>query len=593
MNCKYLPLLFAGAVSIWVAGCLQPDPIDQNLVNRYQEAMVQHGPLQRGSEGLQVLKPVAGSTGPALRVHTITDANGKTIGKRVPLTLEEAIMRVAANNPAIRTVSYDPAMSREQMMEAAAYFDIVAFGGIDYNKSDKAQSNTTNSTVTKTNTYEGGVKQHTTTGADWQVAWMMTRNADGPTTSNTPNPRFENTLVFTGTQPLLRNGWDYNLAKMEVAGLTNKTDQSKFRQAVEEIITNTVTLYWQLWQSTRDVEIAERYLKEAQDILDVVRQQRERGTASDLQVEQVESSVRTREATVVQAKSVVLDVRDRLARLLADADLNILNDLDIEPTSVPVTDPIKIDPADQMLTALKHNPQLEQARIAILMADVDIRVADNQALPKLDLTATTGLQGMDATSKLANNMMWDSRYVSYGMGLQYEQPIGNRSAEAEKRRTRLARMKTIAQMQDASDQVGQAIREGVRQLATQYELLQVQREAARVARAYTERWKVRISREVGESMKPERLSIVLQAQEADAQAERAVLTATVTYNTAMANLAKVTGTIMELYRVRIAQVSNDAYWNSPKTDAGVAPAMPAGMMSAPASGPVGTTGIRQ
>ena len=146
---------------------------------------------------------------------------------------------------------------------------------------------------------------------------------------------------------------------------------------------------------------------------------------------------------------------------------------------------------------------------------------------------------------------------------------------------------------DASDQVGQAIREGVRQLATQYELLQVQREAARVARAYTERWKVRISREVGESMKPERLSIVLQAQEADAQAERAVLTATVTYNTAMANLAKVTGTIMELYRVRIAQVSNDAYWNSPKTDAGVAPAMPAGMRSAPASGPVGTTGIRQ
>lgn len=564
---KYLPMLLVATTCVWVTGCLVPDPIDQNLVNRYQEAMVKHGPLQRGSEGVQIIKPVPGTTGPAMKVQTVTDANGRVVAKRIPLTLEDAVMRVAANNPGIRAVSYDPAMSREAMMEAAAYFDIVAFGGINYNKSDKAQSNSVTSTETRTSLYEAGLKQQTITGAQWQLAWMMTRNNDGPTTINTPNPRYENTLVFTGTQPLLRNGWDYNLAKLEVAALTNKNDEAAFRQAVEEIISNTVQAYWQLWQSTRDVEIAERYLKEAQDILDVVRQQRERGTASDLQVEQVETTVRSRQATVVQAKSLLLDARDRLARLLADADINILNDLEIDPTSVPVTDPVKIDPIDQMFMAMKYNPQLEQARIAIQMADVDIRVADNQALPKLDLNATTGMQGLDATAKTANNMMWDGHYVSYGLGLQYEQPIGNRAAEAEKRRTRLARLKSISKMQDTADQVGLAIRQGVRQVGTQYELLQVQREAARVARAYTDRWKVRISREVGESMKPERLSIVLQAQESDAQAERAVLTATVNYNTSMVELAKVTGTIMEMYRVRIAQISGDAYWNNSKPDA--------------------------
>ncbi len=54
---------------------------------------------------------------------------------------------------------------------------------------------------------------------------------------------------------------------------------------------------------------------------------------------------------------------------------------------------MKVDAADQLVQTLLHSPVLEQARLAISAGEVNVKVAQNQTLPQLDIQATVTPEG--------------------------------------------------------------------------------------------------------------------------------------------------------------------------------------------------------
>jgi outer membrane protein TolC len=339
------------------------------------------------------------------------------------------------------------------------------------------------------------------------------------------------------------------LAGVRRAKLNQKFVMAQFRQKVEEVATDVISTYWSLVQARREVEIAESLLEITKKTLTRVRGRQE-FDATAVQVTQAEEKVESRRAVLIQARKTVKDVQERLARLLADAQLNVLGEYEIVPADRPASDLVDIDTEQYLETALKHNPVLDQARLAIEIADINLDVAEHQKLPELNVTASAALQGLDDSPGDAHDWLFTGNYFGWNAGLVLEYPLGNRQRQAQLLRSKYERLKAITSLQNFSDQVALLVSERIRQVDNTYQQWQVQQAAAQAARAQLKA--LEDTEQIRGKLTPEFLMVKLQAQEDLARAEQAEQQAIVDYNIALAELAQATGTVLELYPVKSA-----------------------------------------
>jgi len=527
------------------AGCLRPGPIDTRVIAKYHRAMARRNPQDRPRDGADALRPAPRAVGSPLKV----EKHPKTGRPLVKLTLDQAVMRALANSLDIAVVSFDPAVSREQAAEAAAEFDIVLFGTLGYQKSDRRTATALLAGVSKTHTFEVGAKQKTITGASAEVTASMTRVWDN-STFYAFQPRYEPILAAEITQPLLRDAWPgFNLAGLRVARINYKMSMESFRQTVERTITDVISAYWALNQARRSLAIQQDLLDKTVATLKRVKDRAELD-AGAVQIKQAEAAVERRRAILIRARKTIRDVQDQLGRLMNDPEVNVLGTCAIVPVTAPVTEKVKLDATDQLLTALAHSPILEQARLAISIADIRVRVAANQTLPRLDLTLSGSLQGLGKTRHAAREQFESVDYVSYGAMLTFEYPVGNRARRAALRRTRLERLKAVTQLQNTVDLVAQSIRDRVREVETAQAEMIAQRAVVVAARGQLQA--LEDIEEIRGRLTPEFLSIKLAAQESLAVAEFAEIQAVTLYNTALVEIAREVGTVLELNRVKLA-----------------------------------------
>lgn len=538
---RLLAVLLAGAV-----GCVRPGGVDPTLLGRYQKAMAGRSPQKRaGPEGLPSLRPAPGTTGPVLKI--IKD---KETGRpRVELTLDQTVMWVLANNPDIAVVSFEPAISRQEMVEAAAFFDYTVFAGYTKTYLDQRTASIFGGKGrTSTNELNVGIKQKTITGADLSITYDMTRTWDDSTWI-TMRERYEPTLELAVTQPLLRDAWPgFNLAALRIARINRKISMARFREVVEKTVTNAIGVYWLLSQARKNRDVERSLLDMTLETLRKV-EARAEVDATAVEINQIKASVEARRARLIRAEKIILDVQIQLARLLAHEQINVLSDYEIVPVTAPATTKVKIDVADQLVTALRHSPLLEQARLEIAVAGQNIKVARNQLLPRLDLTASTTWQGLGQTPNFAKEQFNSGDYLSYTLGLTFEYPIGNRQRKAALRRSRMEHMKSIAQLQAVADGVAISLTERIREVNTTFDEILAQQSALKAARTHL---KALEDTEIRRCLTPEYLNVKLNAQESVARAELAELQAIVSYNTAMVELAREAGTVLELNRVKTA-----------------------------------------
>ena len=533
---------------VLLAGCVSPGPLDSSDLGRSQQAFAQRGPQPRlAEEGLGALEPE-----PVGGLGTLDVVQDEQTGKKsINLTLDQALMRALVNNLDIRVVSFDSAISRQQIIKAASEFDYTIFGSANHAEEDNLTASIIGPSQSKTSAFEAGVKQKFVTGSEWSLTWAMVRAWDNTgTTLNNPNPNYEPTLVFQVTQPLLRDAWTkVNLADVRIARINQEFAMAQFRQKIEEVATEVISTYWRLVQARREVVIAESLLDLTQKTLTRVLGRQE-FDATAVQVKQAEQRVESRKAVLVQTRKTLKDVQDRLARLLADAQINVLGEYEIVPADAPAADLVEIDTDQRLEIALKHNPILEQARLAIEVANINVDVAQHQRLPQLNVVASTALQGLDDSPGDAHDRLFTSDYFGWSAGLVLEYPLGNRLREAQLRGSKFERLKAITSLQNFSDQVAVLVNERIRQVDSTYQQWQIQQIATVAAAAQLKA--LDDTEEIRGKLTPEFLLVKLQAQEDLARAEQAEQQAIVDYNIALAELAQATGTVLELYPVKSA-----------------------------------------
>jgi len=538
-----------------LAGCVSDKANDRSVspaVRSYQRSLAEKGPQQRAdtqapekAEPLGILKPVRSDTDVFKPVEIVADPN--TGRGRVALTIEDAIARTLANSPEIRVVSFDPSIAGQDITRAASEFDVTAFGRLNFQQEDNPPNSIFQPGQSEERTLESGVKQKGVTGAEWALSYALTRSWDDLFGRTLPT-RYEPILAFQLKQPLLRDaGQEVTLAGVDVAKLNYEIAMISFRQKAEDTAAEVIAAYWQLLEARRNAEIQKELLEQTVETLTKVRGRREID-ATDVQIKQAEAFAKSREAGLVEARKVIIDAQDSLVRLMADAQLNMLDDYEIAPASDASLEARTLERAKLLETAVQTNPAIQQARMAVEIAEINIRVAENQDMPRLDLIASARTQGLARGPENANERLGTGDFVSYGAGISLEYPLGNRQRDAELLKRKLERRKAISTLQNTADQVALLAKERIRRVESNFSQIQIQKEAVEAARVHLRT--LEESEAVRQQLTPEFLLVKLQAQEVLADAQRSEIRAIVEFNTALARLAQAMGTVLELHQVK-------------------------------------------
>jgi len=517
----------------------------------YQQTLAEQGPQRRAdTEGrdtlkpLRLLKPSPGPEDTMPYIEIVTNPN--TGRKSVSLTIEQAVARTLANSPEIRVVSFDPSIARQDITKAASEFDITAFGRMNYEEEDNPQNSIYQPGQSDSRTWESGIRQRGVTGSEWSLSYAFTRSWDDLAYRPLPT-RNEPILGFQLKQPLLRDAWqEVTLAGVNIARLNYRIALLGFREKAEDTATQVISGYWRLLQARRELDIYQALLDRTLETLKKVEGRKEID-ATDVQIKQTEASAKARQAALLQASKGVIDAQDILIRLMTDAQLNMLDEFQIIPASAVSLESEELDPSKIIEVALQKNPEIQRARTETEIADINIRVAENQHMPRLDLVASARTQGLALMPEDAQDQLYNGDYTSYAIGLSLEYPLGNRGREAELLQRRLERRKAVSALQNVADQVAILAKEAIRKIELNHSEIQVQKDAVEAARIHLQA--LEDSEPVRERLTPEFLMVKLQAQEALANAQQSEIRAIVDFNISLAKLARISGTVLELHQV--------------------------------------------
>jgi len=550
-----------------VAGCASPMEvsIEQDLrdrllaTNQKYASSVSDSPVIQVSqspssvetdlspERRQELDAMSGPTayeGAPLNLGTDLKGNGNGNTPVVRMSLRKVIHDTVQYNLTLKRARLVPAIDELSITQAEAVFDAVFFASVDWSVLDTPGFSSSgvvlgNNQRTRSSEWAIGIRKPLTTGGTVTIQAGQTRTNTSPA-NFTVNPIYRPSALITLEQPLLRNfGSDVNRAQIQLADNTKRQDVETLRQRLQEGCFQAEDAYWDLFFARHQLLVRERLLKGTSEDRDRI-VQRGAYDANPQAETQAHSEVESRKADVIRARQAVRQASDNIKRLINSESLPVSDETLILPLDEPIYVPIDFSLLDAVTAAMRNRPELRIALLAIEDASIRQRVADNQRLPILNLTATSRINGISGQNEF---IVDDTDHVDFIVGAQFEAPIGNRSAEAAYRQSLIVRRDAVLNYQDVAQGIVLEIKNAMRELMTTYELIAVQR-AARLAAAENIR-ALNVQEDVGGAITPEFLDLKLRRRQALATAELQEISAIIDYNKAISSFYLAMGTLLE------------------------------------------------
>ena len=473
------------------------------------------------------------------------------------MTLQEAIHRAVINSYEVRVAGYQAAIDEARILEAESRFDPLVFmeGQLQRSYPQGIGGGALNPLKIFTQTLDAGFRQNLTSGGQMELKYQMQRTSSFVRPAQlfsgaTTQPAFyQNDLTLSLTQPLLRDfGEAANMARITIARNDYRISLMDFRDKLEVQLQKVEETYWKLLLASREISIQQKLLDDTNGMLDLlVNRMAARTDVSEVQVSQTRATLELRNLDLVRQRYQLGELSAQLKGLMNDPDLSPTSQILIVPTDEPVEDPINFELSDQIETGLQNRLELMQQSLRIDSASTVVRAAENNVLPKLDLTAQVGLEGLGFNFDDAVKSQSNTDFITYGLGFQFEVPIGNRQARSIYQRTLLQRQQAIEQWKLTSENVAVDVVVALNNQRQSWHVLVAARRA-RIAAEEALRY-IEEREQAREPLTPTFIELKLSRQAALADAERQEIQAAVSYNVALEALEKAKGTLLRYNNV--------------------------------------------
>lgn len=482
------------------------------------------------------------------------DLTGRPTSKMVAMSLQRALELAIRHNRDLRLARLVPAVRDVQMTQAEAVFDAVAFANLDFQKLDTPRPTSSidsafGSQQQDTRDLTLGIRKLMSTGGQISASTNMTRTFSDPSLLDVQ--RFYDTdVTLNVVQPLLRN-FGSDVTRSQIMLATNAKDQgmADLKDTLLDVAAATEQAYWELVLARDRLLIVLRLLTEAERAHNVIWERRLFDAAA-VEISQIRAFVAERRLDVIEARRALRQSSDQLKQLLYAPDLPLSGEELIDPLDTFIMAPMQYDLLDAVNTALQHRPDLERALSEIGDATIRQRVADNQRLPLLDLSASLRYNGVGVGSVgSAQDDMLDGDFIDYLLSLQFEMPIGNRAAEAVMEQRKIERRGAVINYQRLAQAAIFEVKSAVHVMASAYQsigtALDARLAAADTVRALQAQW------EAGQDLTPNFVDLFIRRREDLSQNEIREARAQADYNIAIARYYQTLGTLLERNGVEV------------------------------------------
>jgi outer membrane protein TolC len=479
--------------------------------------------------------PAFAQTGPPPAPRQALDLQAPPSGGSVSLTLEEAVAMALARNPSLEVERIRVQIAREEIGAERGRFDPM----LNISQSAFRRDNIIASRFYPTGLYvDREQASRVSLESKNTLGGALTAGADFRrlfSTSNiqTLSPQYSANLVFGVTQPLLRDfGHSVSTARIRVAAQQVGIAEHTLAQQVARLIRQTEEEYWR-WAFAREqadtrrrsLDAAVRFVTQAESLFGA-------GKVARASVLQARAALAQREDDAIAAATESARVEDRL-RLLLQVDFAVAltaadgvealvqpvrADLPLPPAIVKAATVTTgrlgagLDAAASVTSALQRRPELLVLQRESEQREIELRLASNQRLPRLDLTAqytTNGMSGrpstvcVDPTSiecvaagsgvpdsvfaartqpgQAFGSLFSDYPFDGWSAELRLQVPLGNRTARAQHAEAALRLTEARLRLQAARDEIVRDVRDAVREAAAAQARLDAARQTATFA----------------------------------------------------------------------------------------------------------------
>jgi outer membrane protein TolC len=483
---------------------------------------------------------------------------------------------------------YDPAIQEAQIQQALSVFDAQFQTSLLWGRNvtpvnNGIQAGSLNSGQRvpaifdqKTSQFNVQLTKKAATGTLFQLSQQITNTYTNNAFNAFPSAYTSN-FTFQFMHPLLGgdqqtgpSGLQANRAPIVIARLQADSTVWQFKQQVLALVRSVEQQYWalaqqhvQLWSREFAVQLAEEILRREQ-----VEQQYGKSTVAD--VAEAEQQLENFRLQYIQATQDIIVTERQLRNLLG---LPPSDGKRIIPASAPTEARVEPDWDTAVAQTIAYAPDIVIQQMAVRIAELNLVVARNQLLPRLDLTAQYGWNGLGrhldgALSTQTNGLLQaiDPRisnlqqnaglnvtpgqyrnFENWQVGLAFSAPIGFRGPLANNKAAQNALLRQRAFLQQTTHQTLHSVSRYFQEIDANYKLFKT---AQRAREAAAQRLDVQRARyEVGQILIDRYLDAV--AQWANAVAEEARYKTQ--YNTSIIALEEAKGTLLAYNNIAVME----------------------------------------
>lgn len=474
--------------------------------------------------------------------------------KGISITLDKAVTQSLIHAPQVLIAAAEPEILETAIVEEASRFDWTLFWETKYDTLNDPIGNelTTGNNESRFRQNEwysrSGLKRKSVNGGDLEV-FQRLGYLDNNSRFLIPPDQGSSRLELNYRQPLWRGKGTYvNQATVLLARINQKTAADELQQQIQTHLVDVTEAYWGLYLARSELLLRLRLFDEADKVLSQLKG-RAAVDAIDRQIVRAVAAVENRRAEIARAVTTVKNAEARLRLLVSEPALAKTGAAELLPAETPPPSVMSIDTADAMATALIHRPDIAAALRELRATNIRLGVSKNQLLPKLDLLMGAYVAGLDGDSDFYN--AWVNQFSDgapgYNFGLEFEVPLGNRAALAQRQRRELEMKQSLQRFRLVIETSLNEVEVAAREVSTTHQEL-VGRlnsmKAAQKEQAYLiDRWKTLPGVDDSVTLLLEDL---LDSQERLANEEAAFVRAQVAHCIANIRLKQVMGTLFQV-----------------------------------------------
>ena len=356
-------------------------------------------------------------------------------------TLREFVSKALASNQSVLSKRNEKVLADAAVLRASGAFQPVL--GVSAINSRSAMQNTPEEKLLRQGLgiydrsgqdYSATVSTLLPTGAKVEAKATMSRFLTN-ITQNLRGGDAQDYRAFYGlslTQPLARDaGIDITNSRIRMAELDLIAATESTRGTEAGMVAEAIFSYLDMRLAHARLDAAREKIAMAERLLAQARALRGGGRMADPDVAEVENNLARFHAGLSDARQAIVERGNKMRALLLSSNKNIPNELEtVDPIptisrAVPAVD-------DVIRNALERHPEYQMRKLMVQREGLQLAYARNQTLPRVDLVASYGINGLALNPQNAFSLGRNGDFPTWTLGVQASMPLGkNRQASAD------------------------------------------------------------------------------------------------------------------------------------------------------------------